>query len=134
MRFVEGVVTRNQPGQHAGIRCMYVAADQREANAGDRLHAEGFEHAHMTVAAADEHKVLEDRDRILFHAGLSLFDGCSEMEPCPDGAGERIDADVEQRRQQYQKQRAIRTNIGEGAVDIESQRRDAENAQNCGFP
>ena len=59
--------------QHAGVGGVQVGADQREAHAGNRLHAEAFQNAHMAVAAANEHDVAQDRGIRGLHSSDQSF-------------------------------------------------------------
>ena len=59
---VVGVVARDDAGQHARIGCLDVAGDQRDADPGNRRHAESPQHGHVAVTAAEQHQVFHDRD------------------------------------------------------------------------
>ena len=59
MGIVEAVMAGDETGQHAGIGRVHLAADQREAHARDRLHAEHAQHRDVRVAGADQHDVLD---------------------------------------------------------------------------
>ena len=50
--------------QHSGIRCFDVAGDKGHTHARHRPHAETFQRPDVGVAAADEHKILIDRNRL----------------------------------------------------------------------
>ena len=60
MNVVVIVMAGNKARQHARIRRMDIAADEREANAGQRLHAELFENRNVAVTAADQDQVFDD--------------------------------------------------------------------------
>ena len=61
MYLIVVIVPRHIAWQHAGIGRMHVGADEREAHARDRLHAETLQHAYVAVPAAYQHDVSEDR-------------------------------------------------------------------------
>ena len=67
MRLVKFVVAGQVARQHARIGRVHVACDDREADAGQRVHAELLEHDHMTVPAADEDEVFDDGVLAGFH-------------------------------------------------------------------
>ena len=80
MRVIESVVTGNQSGQHPGIGRVHLAADQGEAHARNRLHAEHAQHRHVRVAGAEEHDILEYGMAHRFHADLSRGDRSAKTE------------------------------------------------------
>ena len=98
MRFVEAVVTGDQSRQHAGIRRVHLAADQGEAHARDRLHAEHAQHRDVGMAGADQHHVLDHRmvtpcmssrlfpDRV---TDMSVLADASVSHPCSSDRGDR---------------------------------------------
>ena len=57
--FVEGIVAGDEARDHAGVGGLDVAPDQRQADAGHRLHAEALQHMDVGMAAADQHEILE---------------------------------------------------------------------------
>ena len=61
MNVVVVIMASHKTRQHAGIRRVDVAADEGEANAGQRLHAELSENRDVAVTAADQDQVLDDR-------------------------------------------------------------------------
>ena len=61
MRLLERVVAADQPGQHAGIGRLRLAADQRQSHAGLRAHGEPAQHLDMGVAGAQQDEVGRDR-------------------------------------------------------------------------
>src|SRR5215475_6854777 len=71
MRVVEPVVAGDEAGQHAGIRRMHLAADQGEAHARYRLHAEHAQHGDVRMAGADQHDVLDRGMAYALHASFS---------------------------------------------------------------
>ena len=77
MHLVVSVMAGDVAGQHARIRRVRVAADQRQAHARNRLHAEALEHADVTVATADQNDIPQDRLIRLLHRSLSRFAGSS---------------------------------------------------------
>ena len=56
---VKAVVARNVARQHARIRGVNVCADQGDTHARLGLHGEHAQHAHMAVAAADQHQIAQ---------------------------------------------------------------------------
>ena len=60
VHLVVAVVARYIAGQHARIRRVHVGADHGQAHAGLWLHAKALEHAHMAVAATDQHNIAGD--------------------------------------------------------------------------
>ena len=67
MGVIEAVMSGDQARQHARIGRVGIPADQRQADAGDRPHAEALEHGDMAVAAAEQHQILEHRNIGLLH-------------------------------------------------------------------
>ena len=67
MRFVIGVVTGDQPRQHAGIRRVHLAADHGQAHARHGAHAETFQYGDVAVPTAHEYKVFDDRCLAVLH-------------------------------------------------------------------
>ena len=61
MGFVVGVFAPDQAGQHAGVGCFRLAADQGQAHAGFGLHGEPAQNLHMRVAGAQQDDVGFDR-------------------------------------------------------------------------
>ena len=59
VHLVKAVVARNVARQHAGVRRVNVGADHGDAHAGFGLHGKHAQHAHMAVAAADQHQVAQ---------------------------------------------------------------------------
>ena len=57
---VEGVMAGDEARDHAGVGRLDVPADQGQAHAGHRLHAEAFQDVDMGMAAANQHEVLEE--------------------------------------------------------------------------
>ena len=57
MRFLVGVVSPDQAGQHAGIGRLRFAADQRQPHARFGPHGETAEDLDMRVAGAKQHDV-----------------------------------------------------------------------------
>jgi hypothetical protein len=47
--------------QHSGIGRLYIARDKRDAQARHRLHAEALQDMDVSVSAADEDEVFDDR-------------------------------------------------------------------------
>ena len=47
------VVARHIAWQHAGVGCVHVVTNEREAHARQWPHAKALEHTHMAVTAAD---------------------------------------------------------------------------------
>ncbi len=60
VRFVEAVMARHKPGEHARIGRVDLARDQGEPHAFEGLHAEAPKDLHMRMPGADEHHVLDD--------------------------------------------------------------------------
>ena len=58
MDIIEIVMAGNKPWQHARVRGVGVAADQRQTHSRHGPHAELSKYRDMTVPAADEHEVL----------------------------------------------------------------------------
>ena len=58
--FIKAVVAGHIAGQHARIRRVRVGANQRDAQARDGLHGQGFEHAYVAVAATHQDEVAQD--------------------------------------------------------------------------
>jgi len=75
MGFVDTVTAGDESGQHAGIGCVHLAADQGKAHARDRLHAELAQHRNVGVAGADQHDVLQHGMARALHVGLSSHEG-----------------------------------------------------------
>jgi hypothetical protein len=75
MGFVDTVIAGDESGQHAGIGCVHLAADQGKAHARDRLHAELAQHRNVGVAGADQHDVLQHGMARALHVGLSSHEG-----------------------------------------------------------
>ena len=59
VHLVKAVVARHVARQHARVRRVRVGANQRDAQALDRLHGQGFEHADVAVAAAYQDQVAQ---------------------------------------------------------------------------
>ena len=80
MALVEVVMAGDEARQHAGIGRVRVAADQGEAHAGDRFHAEPFQHRDVAVAAADEHEILDNGGLVVLHGGiLTCFNSAASI-------------------------------------------------------
>ena len=82
MRLLEAVVAADQAGQHAGIRRVRLARDQRQAHAGLRPHGEAAQHLDMRVAGAQQDEVGRDRAAGLHSpslAGLRRVGGAARM-------------------------------------------------------
>jgi hypothetical protein len=60
MAFVEAVMAGDMARQHAGRGRLDLARDQGQAHARHRLHAEGLQHMHMRMPAADQDEVALD--------------------------------------------------------------------------
>ena len=64
MALVEIVVAGDPARQHARIRGLDIAGDQRHPHARHRPHAKALQHMDMGMAAADEHQILSNRNRL----------------------------------------------------------------------
>ena len=60
MDFIAPIEATDVAGQGAGIRCFYVAADQRQAKPRNRVHAKLLQYGQMAVAAANQNQLLHD--------------------------------------------------------------------------
>jgi hypothetical protein len=60
VRLVSRVMTCDQPGQHARVRRLHHARDQRHADTREWLHAKAFEDGHVAVTAPKEHQILKN--------------------------------------------------------------------------
>ncbi len=52
MRLIDSVMTGDQARQHAGVRRLDITADQSQAGARQRTHAERPQYGNVAVAAA----------------------------------------------------------------------------------
>ena len=77
MAFLEPVEPGDIARQHAGIRRFQIAPDQRQADARLGPHAEALQHMHMGMAAANQHEILRNRNRVLHDPPL-----CPRLAPC----------------------------------------------------
>ena len=63
--FLKRVMSSDVTRQHAGIGCLDIAGDERHAHPRHRPHAKALQHVDMGMTAADEHKILSDRNPLL---------------------------------------------------------------------
>ena len=72
VRLVVRVMARHDAGEHARVWCLDIPRDQRQADPGERLHAESLQHGDMAMSAANQHQVFDDRN-VRKHSLKALF-------------------------------------------------------------
>ena len=74
VNLIARVMPGDHGGQHAAVRGVPLGGDEDEAHLGQPLHAEGFQHRHMRVAATNEHQ-LAGLPQGFFGHGQSILSG-----------------------------------------------------------
>ena len=64
---VPRVMSRDVTREHPAVRRVDLLRDERDAHAGDLIHAEHLEHVHVAVTAANEDQVLHHRSNVAVH-------------------------------------------------------------------